>query len=252
MSDLFIQACAKGDGDALRALLAGMTPNDAGVVVDGIEQMRENLAVREELAVWGKQRPRCGLMTLSTAFLRGNMTVAGFVLEHMMEFHHVQASFNFLFVSGKHLPSAQREAIARLVAEKCPPSVRASFLEAAIDGADGRLVEVVYSTLPDTTVKANAPAHQIDLWPHVLRCANAVSLERWSNEGKKRLKKHIAVFQQLLTYVDSSDLQQRLTLEQVANPHLNVSALEELIQQRQRMMLEKVTRGDRRNTVRKI
>jgi len=112
----FIQACAKGDAETLHTLLAGMTPNDAGLVVDGIEQMRENLAVREELAVWGKQRPRCGLMTLSTAFLRGNMTVAGFVLEHMMEFHHVQASFNFLFVSGKHLPAARREAIARLVA----------------------------------------------------------------------------------------------------------------------------------------
>jgi len=112
----FIQACAKGDAETLHTLLAGMTPNDAGVVVDGIHQMRGNSDVTEQLAAWGQQHPRCGLTTLSTAFLRGNMEVADFVLEHMIEPHYVHASFNFLFVSGKNLPAARREAIARLVA----------------------------------------------------------------------------------------------------------------------------------------
>lgn len=67
-------------------------------------------------------------------------------------------------------------------------------------------------------------------------------------------ERHIAVVNRLLRQVDTGDLQQRLALEHIANPHLleDLGDLEALIQQRQRMVLEEVTRHTHRNTVRKI
>lgn len=258
MTDPFIQACAVGDVCSVEHMLQSMFPYDAPVVVGGIDAMLVHKChgLTDVLARWGKLHPHFGLSTLSTAFLQGNMTVAGFVLKHMVEARLAESSFNFLFHSGKHLPQSQRAEIAQLILEKSPPSSHREFLAAVVDTGDEHLIDLVCSSLSHITVEKNHEPECIDFWPHFLLCSNAINLAGWGEDNNNDQQRYCTILNKLLMYVDTQKLEHRLALEAVEEPEIldDTVVLQECIQKRQREVLEQAAHkiDHREKTIRRL
>lgn len=255
----FVQSCAAGDVYAVNNMLEYMNPNDASTIVAGIDTMLAHncKGLTDVFGRWGKCHPRFGLSTLSVAFLNGNMSVAAFVLDHMLTPQLVNSSFGFLFHSGKNLPQKQRAEIAQLIARKSQRSSHGDFLSTIVNKGDEHLLDVVCS-LSDTTVENNEDPHTVDLWPQLLMCSNAINFSGWSDDTESiaDAKRYTRILHTLLNYVDHNQLQQRLDLESVAEPEIleNTIVLSEWIQQRRWEVLQQAAHSThhREKTTRRI
>lgn len=256
----FIQSCAAGDVYAVDNMLEHMNPNDATTIVAGIDSMLAHncKGFTDVFGSWGKCHPRFGLSTLSIAFLRGNMTVAAFVLDHMLTTQWVNSSFGFLFNSGQNLPPKQRAEIAQLILQKSQRSSHGDFLSAIVNTGDEHLLDVVCPLLSDITVEKTKDPHGVDVWRQLLLCSNAVNVSGWSDDigSTADAKRYTRILHTLLNYVDHNQLQERLEFEAIAEPEIldDTLVLSEWIQKRRREVLEQAAHNPRHQdkTVRKI
>lgn len=259
MNNTFIQSCAVGDCETVENMLEGMNPNNAAAVVAGIDLMlaHSHSGLTDAFARWGQLHPRFGLATLSLAFLKGNLTVASFVLDHMLKPHLVNCSFGFLFHSGQDLPQSQRTEIAQLILKKSQTSSHGDFLSTVVNKGDEHLIDLVCAALPYITVEKNQDPKYIDLWPHFLLCSNAINFSGWGNEDNSHdPQRYRTILNKLLMHVDTCKLEHRLAFEALEEPEIleNTAVLQECIQKHQRAVLEQAVHNThpRESTARKI
>ncbi len=255
----FVQSCAQDDRQTVKTMLEGMNSHDAATVVEGIDTMLAHQCndLTHVFGHWGKLDPRFGLSTLSLAFLKGNLTAASFILDHMVKIDFVNLSFGFLFHSGKKLPNRLRADIAQLILEKSQASSHLDFLKAVVYKGDEHLLDLVCGALPYMTVEKNQDPKYIDLWPHFLLCSNAINFAGWGDEDNSDdPQRYHTILNKLLGYVDTNKLQHRLAFEAVAEPEIldDTAVLQQCIQEYERAVLEQAARNTcpRKKTIRKI